>query len=164
VFGSHLRSHHDCDERLPGLNSRDATSLVTQCGRFGDKRTSQAEKNDVRDAPNVPHREVWGHCGLVNRSRRAEVIYAINYDLKRPGQDYNTLYEAIKGCGAWWHHLGSTWLVDTSLNAQGIWGRLAPHVDQNDTVLVIGVSRDKQGWLTKDAWEWINSRGAKMAA
>jgi hypothetical protein len=28
------------------------------------------------------------------------VIYAINYDLKRPGQNYEKLYEAIKGCGA----------------------------------------------------------------
>ncbi len=48
------------------------------------------------------------------------MIYAINYDLKRPGQDYKALYEAIKTCGDWWHYLGSTWLVDTSLSAQGI--------------------------------------------
>lgn len=45
------------------------------------------------------------------------MIYAINYDLKRPSQNYEALYEAIKSCGVWWHHLGSTWLVDTSLNA-----------------------------------------------
>lgn len=48
------------------------------------------------------------------------MIYSINYDLKRPGQNYEALYEAIKSCGAWWHHLGSTWLVDTNLNAKGI--------------------------------------------
>ena len=40
------------------------------------------------------------------------MIYAVNYDLKRPGQNYEALYVAIKGCGVWWHHLGSTWLVD----------------------------------------------------
>ena len=67
------------------------------------------------------------------------MIYAVNYDLKKPGQDYSALYEAIKGCGAWWHFLGSTWLVDTSLTADGIWllvheaahtaglGTVAPH-------------------------------------
>ena len=92
------------------------------------------------------------------------MIYAINYDLKRPGQNYETLYEAIKSCGTWWHYLGSTWLVDTSLNATDIWGRLAPHVDKNDFVLVIGVTRDYQGWLPKDAWEWLNSRSTKLAA
>lgn len=43
-----------------------------------------------------------------NRFRRNQMIYAINYDLKRPGQNYEKLYEAIKSCGTWWHYLGST--------------------------------------------------------
>ena len=92
------------------------------------------------------------------------MIYAINYDLKRPGQNYEALYEAIKGCGAYWHYLGSTWLVDTSLTATGVWERLAPHVDKNDLFLVIGVTRDYSGWLPQEAWDWIKSRIAKMAA
>lgn len=92
------------------------------------------------------------------------MIYAINYDLKKPGRDYKGLYEAIKGCGAWWHHLESTWLVDTKLNAEGIWKRLAPHVDKNDRALVIGVTDDHQGWLSKEAWKWINDRRARAAA
>ncbi len=92
------------------------------------------------------------------------MIYAINYDLKKPGQDYTSLHEAIKACGPWWHHLGSTWLVDTSLGAAGIWQKLAPHVDTNDRVLVIGLSRDYQGWLSQEAWDWIHARAAKLAA
>ncbi len=93
------------------------------------------------------------------------MIYAINYDLKRPGQNYEALYEAIKNCGSsWWHFLGSTWLVDTSLDAKGVWDRIAPHVDNNDFFLVIGVTRDYQGWLPQEAWDWINSRQLKMAA
>ena len=86
------------------------------------------------------------------------MIYAINYDLKRPGQNYNALYKAIKSCGAWRHDLNSTWLVDTQLTAEGIWNKLEPHIDENDLVLVIGVTSDYQGWLPDDAWEWINSR------
>jgi hypothetical protein len=92
------------------------------------------------------------------------MIYAINYDLKRPGQNYDQLYEAIKSCGDWWHHLDSTWLVDSALTAQGIWNKLAPKVDKNDFFLVIGVTRDYQGWLTEEAWEWINDRSNQMAA
>lgn len=92
------------------------------------------------------------------------MIYSINYDLKRPGQNYVGLHNAIKNLGAPWHYLGSTWLVDTDLNAQGIWERLVPHVDKNDWVLVIGVTRDHQGWLPKEAWNWINSRRAAAAA
>jgi hypothetical protein len=92
------------------------------------------------------------------------MIYAINYDLKRPGQNYEALYEAIKGCGATWHHLGSTWLVDTSLDANGIWKRLEPHVDKNDFFLIIGVTRNYSGWLPQQAWDWINNHTSKMAA
>jgi hypothetical protein len=92
------------------------------------------------------------------------MIYSINYDLKRPGQNYNALYEAIKGCGSWWHYLGSTWLIDSTLNATGIWSRLSPHVDKNDNILVIGVTRDYSGWLPQDAWDWIKERSSKLAA
>ncbi|MCB2009563.1 MAG: hypothetical protein KDF64_02965 [Geminicoccaceae bacterium] len=91
------------------------------------------------------------------------MIYAVNYDLKKPGRDYAALYDAIKGCGSWWHHLGSTWLVDTSLTADGIWQRVSPHIDQNDRMLIIGVTKDKSGWLPKEAWDWINSRRAAAA-
>jgi len=92
------------------------------------------------------------------------MIYAINYDLNKPGQNYEKLYEAIKSCGSWWHYLGSTWLVDTSLDATEIWEKLAPHVDANDYVLVIGVTRAYSGWLPKGAWEWLNSRISNLAA
>ena len=91
------------------------------------------------------------------------MIYSINYDLKHPGQNYEELYKAIKDCGDWWHYLGSTWLVDTSLTAKDIWERLAPHVDKNDYFLVIRVTRDYEGWLPQEAWDWINNRVAKLA-
>ena len=91
------------------------------------------------------------------------MIYAINYDLKKPGRDYSGLYEAIKGSGVWWHYLESTWLVDTALDANGIWKRLDPHLDHNDLALVIGVTKDYQGWLPEEAWKWINDRRVKAA-
>jgi len=87
------------------------------------------------------------------------MIYAINYDLCTPGKDYKGLYEAIKQCGvSWWHYLDSTWLVDTGLNANAIADRLKAHLDNNDHMLIVRVTRDYQGWLPNEAWEWINSR------
>lgn len=91
------------------------------------------------------------------------VVYAINYDLRQPGRDYEGLYRAIKTCGDWWHFLGSTWLVDTPLNAGQVWDRLAPHVHRNDIVLIHAVGHDKQGWLPQNAWDWINARQPAMA-
>lgn len=92
------------------------------------------------------------------------MIYSIQYDLNRPGQNYADLHAAIKSCGAWWHYLDSSWLVDTTLTASGIWTRLSPHIDKNDNMLIIGVTRDFAGWLPQDAWSWINQRTSKLAA
>ena len=84
-------------------------------------------------------------------------VYAICYELNRPGQSYKDLHEAIAGLGAWWHQLHSTWLVKTDKSAKDIvrilreGDRMAP----NDRLLVIRVDGDYQGWLPKEAWEWI---------
>ncbi len=38
------------------------------------------------------------------------------------------------------------------------WHRTLPKVDENDFFLVIGVTRDYQGWLPNEGWYWINAR------
>lgn len=47
------------------------------------------------------------HLQVRSAQGRPSVIYAINYNLKRPGQNYEALHEAIKNCGDWWRLLGS---------------------------------------------------------
>jgi hypothetical protein len=86
------------------------------------------------------------------------MILLVTYDLKRPGQDYAKLYEAIKSLGAWWHFLESTWLIDSLHSPQAAGNHLVPFIDRNDRLLVIQVQRNYQGWLPKEAWDWINSR------
>lgn len=101
--------------------------------------------------------------GLKVRSKDQGMIYAITYDLKAPGRNYDKLHAAITSCGAWWHFLDSTWLVDTTLGAAGIWARLEPHIDQNDNLLVVSIGTDRQGWLPKEAWDWITARSSIAA-
>jgi hypothetical protein len=86
------------------------------------------------------------------------MIYSISYDLRQPGQDYSGLHAAIRSCGDCWHYLGSTWLVDTPLTASLIAAKLRPFLDSTDRLLVIRVTGDSDGWLTPDAWRWINER------
>ena len=40
-------------------------------------------------------------------------ILLVTYDLNKPNQDYETLYEILKSAPSWWHHLDSTWLIRT---------------------------------------------------
>lgn len=84
--------------------------------------------------------------------------YVINYDLRSPGRNYSDLYIEIKSLGDWWHHLESTWIVDTSLTAAAIRDRLKAKIDANDKVLV---TKTGLWWatfgLTDRANDWLKS-------
>lgn len=84
-------------------------------------------------------------------------VYSINYDLYDPGQDYNDLHEAIKDYGTWWHHLESTWIVNTSSSASDIRDDLKGHIDSNDELLVTRLSG---GWastgIDDDGADWLH--------
>jgi hypothetical protein len=82
--------------------------------------------------------------------------FAIIYDLKTPNRDYSGLFEELKKSPKWWHYLESTWLIQTSENPTQIWNRIVKHINNNDRVLIIEVRNNIQGWLSQDAWDWIN--------
>ena len=84
------------------------------------------------------------------------MLYVISYDLNKPGQNYSELFKAIKNLGSWWHYLDSTWLVDTSLTATKMSDILNTKIDQNDSLLIFRLGKDKNGWLSQKAWNWIN--------
>lgn len=90
-------------------------------------------------------------------------VYAISYDLNRPGQNYEALYEEIKSFGGYWHHLDSTWLVSTQLNANQMSERMLKHTDDNDHFLIIRVVDEYQGWLPKIAWDWLHTHISEKA-
>lgn len=83
-------------------------------------------------------------------------VYCVSYDLNKSGQNYNALYEEIKKSPGWCHTLDSTWLISSSETANQLSDRLRKHLDDNDDLLVIKVSRDYAGWLPKQTWEWID--------
>jgi len=85
------------------------------------------------------------------------MVYIITYDLNKPGQNYNELYEAIKKIGDWIHPLDSNWLVETDITARQISNRLKEKIDKNDSLLVIKVTKDHAGWLPDKVWNWLNN-------
>jgi len=87
--------------------------------------------------------------------------YSINYDLKAPNRDYSGLYEAIKANYAWWHYLESTWIIVTQEAPAQIFDKLKPHIDNNDSLLIIEVRDNISGWLPQKAWEWIHTNVPK---
>ena len=84
------------------------------------------------------------------------MIYIVSYDLKTPGRDYESLYEAIKGYSGWWHYLESTWIIKSDMSATDIANALHKKMDSNDYLLIVDITnKDKDGWLPKKAWDWI---------
>lgn len=86
------------------------------------------------------------------------MILLISYDLRDPGQDYSGLYKELKKAGTWWHHLDSTWIISTNTGPDEWQERLRKHMDDDDSLLVIEVTNNYQGWLPERAWEWLNKR------
>jgi hypothetical protein len=80
--------------------------------------------------------------------------YMIGYDLNRPGQNYEDLFNAIKAqSSTWWHHLDSTWIIKSDNNAKAIRDALVPHIDANDELLVAALSGEA-------AWTGFNDNGS----
>jgi hypothetical protein len=87
------------------------------------------------------------------------MILIVTYDLKSP-KDYHDFYEVLKAQadrGRWWHYMASTWLISTSKTPQQILDAIHPQMESQDLVFVCELAPNYQGWLPKEAWEWINS-------
>ena len=70
----------------------------------------------------------------------------ISYDLSGPERDYGPLIDGIKQLGAWWHHLDSTWLVNTNLTPVQLRDKLMPYLRTGDELLVMDVTGRPRAW------------------
>ncbi len=84
------------------------------------------------------------------------MLYLITYDLNRPGQEYEELYEELRNSSTWWHYLDSTWLIVTQESINELNDRIKNTIDENDRFLIFDITgMDYQGWLSEEAWQWI---------
>src|SRR4051794_39702553 len=82
--------------------------------------------------------------------------YAINYDLSKPGRNYQGLIDAIKSYGAWAHVLQSSWVVRSPRTAAQVRDDLLQHIDANDK-LVVSTVTGEAAWFNLDVKvsEWL---------
>ncbi len=80
--------------------------------------------------------------------------YIVSYDLRKPGRNYDSLYEAIKAYGTWARINESLWAIMTINSALQVVNNLENHIDENDRLFVIQ-SGSKAAWtnaICKDEW------------
>ena len=83
-------------------------------------------------------------------------VIQINYDLKKPGRDYQPVYDYIKR-HPWCHLLDSCWLIRTNKSPGQVIREIKAHVDRNDEVAVFDVTG--VSWATNfkdDATAWMH--------
>jgi hypothetical protein len=87
------------------------------------------------------------------------VVVLVTYDLHKPVKDYEKLISAIKSqYTTWWHYLESVWVLETSSSATEVGTYLRQFIDRDDRLMAIRVSKDYEGWLPADAWNWLGSK------
>jgi len=86
-------------------------------------------------------------------------LLLITYDLHTQGHDYEPFKKAIMAYSTeWWHFLQNTWLIQSNHSADTVGNGLLQYITTNDRLLVIDVRGNGQGWLPKEAWDWIRAR------
>jgi len=81
-------------------------------------------------------------------------IYHLSYDLNKPEQDYKELIERLNKYQNK-HIMKSTWIIKTDEDANTIFQKVKPHLDQNDTLLISEITSNRQGLL--NCWDWIGN-------
>ncbi|MDC4817776.1 hypothetical protein QDT73_16230 [Acinetobacter baumannii] len=82
-------------------------------------------------------------------------VYSVSYDLNKEGQNYENLIAEIKNFNGYCKVMKSYWFVCSNDSAESVSNRLRQHIDNNDYLLVMEISTNRQGWLNKDVWAWL---------
>lgn len=87
------------------------------------------------------------------------MVYAITYDLRNPGQDYSTLYSAIRQLGQTAHPLQNLWLLGTNYSADQVRDALRGVTDSNDYIFVTRLHRGEySAWMLETDHNWLETR------
>ncbi|MBN2424520.1 MAG: hypothetical protein JXB44_05815 [Calditrichaceae bacterium] len=80
--------------------------------------------------------------------------YIISYDLRKPGRNYDALYDAIRSYGTWAKVNESVWAIVTQQTAVQIRENLDKHLDSNDRIFVIksGIEAAWRNSICKNEW------------
>lgn len=85
--------------------------------------------------------------------------YMITYDLNNPGQHYTEIINIIKNQlsnGIWCSFWKSSFLIKSDKTPNQMLELLKPYLDNDDRFFIVEIVNNKQGWLEKDEWDFIN--------
>jgi hypothetical protein len=86
--------------------------------------------------------------------------YIVAYDLLAIDTDHNYIpfVLELQTSNDWWHYLNNTWIVVREELLTDFSNLLVSKLHSKDRLLVPPAIGPGGGWLTPEAWEWINAR------
>ena len=86
-------------------------------------------------------------------------LLLITFSLRNPMKNYGQFFVNLRGNALqWWHFIEQTCVVATYLDVNAYSAMLVPHIEKTDSVLVTEITPFQfQGWLPKEAWDWLNT-------
>ncbi len=86
-------------------------------------------------------------------------VLLVTYTLRNKTKDYSPLFNAIKTqTGWWWHYFDTMWIIESTLGATAFAQSLYPFIETTDHLFVVRLAKEYNGWLPKEAWEWLSAR------
>jgi hypothetical protein len=87
-------------------------------------------------------------------------VYSVSYDLRKPGQNYNNLIQALQQVPSC-KPLQSLWFVDTPQDSATLHNALKSHMDANDGLVVTEITHGA-GWavsgIPQACLDWLRAR------
>lgn len=87
-------------------------------------------------------------------------LLLVTFSLRNQLRDYGEFFVALRGNALQWsHYIEQTYIVYTSYDQNELASKLYPHMEATDALLIVKINPyEYQGWLPKEAWEWINDK------
>jgi hypothetical protein len=87
--------------------------------------------------------------------------YIITFDLKQPSPKYAPLLEELQKSYRWWNFMPTVWIVLNYHGLNELAEKLAPLIFNTDKLLIMPAKGPANGWLPREAWQWINEHVPK---
>lgn len=91
-------------------------------------------------------------------------LLLVTFALRNEQKDYSQFFVALRGNALqWWHFIEQTCILTTVHTPNTYAKLLSIHIEATDSLLVTKiVPHEYQGWLPKEAWEWLNQVSADL--
>lgn len=87
-------------------------------------------------------------------------VYLISYEISRYSKKIYKLYKVIKECTCeenWVQCFNNLWIIKSNMDVNMIYEKLKETLDSSDCFIVIEITKNCDGWLDTNIWEYLNN-------